>query len=384
MTEAKKPGKGRVFLYIVIIVAVLVFIAEGIVSMVIYQREGADKLASIEAIKKVKGFFAVRSKTLDISNHKFVRPDSSEAVNMRIAGESIASNRFIHESWVEFRNHDFHGEFMNMAQGMRATSPSQHIGTGSDTLDIYFFGGSTMFGFNVLDHETIPSQFVRLYKEKFPNGKTIRVRNYGTPMYYSYQELLLFSNLLYHQHKPSIAVFLDGVNDFWFVNASYNRQSYFSYIFRQMFNEGLRSKGEFKFIDSAESMVQRPAHIDSATFYSAIINNYLQNLSNIRMMADLAGTKTFFFLQPAPFYNYPNQQKDPMAFKQKNTRFDKIYPLLEQKADSIPQFTFLGNMLASETGYPFVDGLHYGPAFNTKMAAQILARLETELAAPGK
>ena len=77
-----------------------------------------------------------------------------------------------------------------------------------------------MFGFNVLDYETIPSQFVQLYKERFHDGKSIRVYNYGTPTYYSYQELILFSNLVYNGHKPDIVVFLDGINDFWFATAA--------------------------------------------------------------------------------------------------------------------------------------------------------------------
>ena len=81
----------------------------------------------------------------------------------------MKSNRFVQDSWVEFHNMDFNGAYMHMNGAIRTTQPEAFYNPSSkDTLTIYFFGGSTMFGFNVLDHETIPSQFVQQYKEKFP------------------------------------------------------------------------------------------------------------------------------------------------------------------------------------------------------------------------
>src|SRR5690606_30031209 len=118
------------------------------------------------------------------------RPDSTETVNRTIAEETVKSNQFVYESWVEFRNIDFDGKYLHMSGQMRKSSPAAYFSPASDdTLDIYFLGGSTTFGFNVTDEETIPSQFLQLYKEKFPRGKSIRVYNYAVPTYYSYQEL---------------------------------------------------------------------------------------------------------------------------------------------------------------------------------------------------
>ncbi len=101
-------------------------------------------------------------------------------------------------------------------------------------------------------------------------------------------------------------------------------------------------------------------------YYNGLINNYERNMKNASKMAALVGAKCYFFCQPSPFYNYPNQQKDPICFKDTNTRFDIIYPVLEKKAGNLENFTFLGNMLEKETGYPFVDGLHYSPKFIKK------------------
>jgi hypothetical protein len=380
MENKKDIGAGRKFLYFIIVLIVFIFLVEGLLSMYYYQKNGGENIASLEALKIIKKKLIPRTYTLDVTNHNTVRPDSSQEVNHSIAEESIKSNVFIHESWVEYRNKDFDGDYMRMSGSVRKSDPACYYSAArDDTLDIYFFGGSTMFGFNLLDHETIPSQFVRMYKEKYRNSRSIRVFNYGTPTYYSYQELVLLSDLMSKGHRPDMVVFLDGINDFWFATASYYRQSYFSYIFRQMFNEGLRSKGDFNFLDTAEAMSKDRDYIPTKEFNDKILSNYLGNIENIRMMANIIGAKTYFFCQPSPFYNYPNQQKDPICFKDTNTRFNYIYPLLEKMEEEVPDFTYLGNMLTTEKGYPFVDGLHYSPEFIRKIVGRIFATMEEDV-----
>ena len=367
---------GRQILFSSIAILILLFIIEGLLSIYVYQKAGPEKLASIETLRSVKHLLVPQKFNLDITNHNLVRPDSSK-VNNRIAEESVLSNKFVYESWVEFRNKDFDGRYMDMKSSVRRSVPEAVYNSSSgDTIDVYFFGGSTMFGFNVLDDETIPSRFLQLYKSKFPNGKSIRVYNYGTPMYYSYQELILLSNLIYSNRKPDIAIFLDGINDFWFATASYYRQSYFSYIFRQVFNRGLRSKGEFQFMDTASNMSKDPLNIPLNEYNEKLVSNYFENLENIRMMCAIAGARPYFFIQPSPFYNYKNQQNDPICFKDTNTRFNTIYPLVKKRGNEDADFIFLGDMLENEKGYPFIDGLHYSPVFINRIAAEIIDKVD--------
>jgi lysophospholipase L1-like esterase len=373
----RKDGIGPKIFLSIIMILVLFFLIEGILSVVLYQQSGPEKLASVEIMKTLKATFTRRDFPVNIEPHILVRPDSSKEVNTKIANEAMQSNRFVQDSWVEFRNMDFDGAYMHMSGSTRRTQPDSFYNPASDdTLDIYFFGGSTMFGFNVLDHETIPSQFVQLYKEKFPNGKSLRVYNYGTPTYYSYQELILFSNLVYSGHKPDLVVFLDGINDFWFATAAYYRQSYFSYVFRQVFDKGLKTNGKFQLVDTADAMFKDPKSIPLNEYNEKLVSNYFENIENIRMISKVAGSKPLFFSQPSPFYNYPNQQKDPVCFKDTNTRFNYIYPLVKKYGSTYPDFIFLGDMLHEEQGYPFIDGLHYSPAFIRKVAAKILDEMK--------
>lgn len=373
----RKTGTvAKIFLRITLLLVLFVLI-EGMLSVVLYQQSGLERFASVEIVKALKSKFMRREFPVNVEPHILVRPDSSKEVNTKIANEAMQSNRFVQDSWVEFRNMDFNGSYMHTSGSTRRTQPDTFYNpAANDTLDIYFFGGSTMFGFNVLDHETIPSQFVQLYKEEFPDGKSIRVHNYGTPTYYSYQELILFSNLVYSGHKPDVVVFLDGINDFWFATASYYRQSYFSYVFRQVFEKGLKTNGNFQLVDTADAMFMDPKNIPLNRYNEKLVTNYFENLENIRLISQLAGAKAYFFSQPSPFYNYPNQQKDPVCFKDTNTRFNYIYPLIKKQGTAHNDFVFLGDMLHNEQGYPFIDGLHYSPAFTRKVAARILDKMK--------
>lgn len=375
--QKKKPGVGaKIFLGIILLLFIL-FLIEGIASVVLYQKKGQAKLATIELVRTLKSMFTRKEFPVNVQPHILTRPDSTKEVNAKIADEAMKSNRFVEDSWVEFRNMDFNGEYMHMAGPNRVTQPDAYYNPSSkDTIDIYFFGGSTMFGFNVLDYETIPSQFVQLYKEKFPDGKSVRVHNYGTPTYYSYQELMLFSNLIYNGHKPDVVVFLDGINDFWFATAAYYRQSYFSYVFRQVFEKGLKTNGKFQLVDTADAMFMDPKNIPLDQYNEKLVSNYFENIENIRLMCNMSGAKPYFFSQPSPFYNYPNQQKDPVCFKDTNTRFNYIYPLVKKHGAEHKDFVFLGDMLHDENGYPFIDGLHYSPGFTRKVASRMLDEMD--------
>lgn len=380
MENKPRRSAARKLLYTLILLLVVLVLIEVMFSIFFYHKNGNEKLATIEALKMGKQMLKGNRSSVNVDNQKLVRPNAGEDVNKQIAEETNFSNKFEYEPWIEFRNIDYKGKFVNVEASQRRSVPATFINPSSkDTIDIFFFGGSTTFGFNVADNETIPSQFLQLYQSKYPNGRSVRVFNFGTPTYYSYQELMLFTKLLFEGQRPDIVIFIDGVNDFWFAKASYYNQSYFSYILRQVFSQNLLTGGKFQFKDTADRMYQNPTDIPLQQYNDTLVNHYFNNIRNANMMATMAGAKSFFFCQPVPFYKYPNQQQDPICFKDKNTRYDYIYPIVEKNAASLPGFTFLGNMLEQEKGYPFVDGLHYSPAFTKKVTEQILLKVEEAL-----
>lgn len=103
---------------------------------------------------------------------------------------------------------DFEGRYVNVKNRVRRSHATTVPG---EPFDVWFFGGSTMFGFDAQrDEHTIPSEVVRLAEA---DGRPIRARNYGGPGMTNYQETLIFAQLVAAGERPDLAVFYDGIND---------------------------------------------------------------------------------------------------------------------------------------------------------------------------
>lgn len=381
MAEKKPVSFGKRILYIAVTLFFLFLIVEAILSIFYYQKRGSSKLATLELARTIRQAFYPKLTPYNPEAQKLVRPDSSDAYNDLVTKETALSNRYEYSPWIEFKNADYKGSWMNIDNRVRKSVPDSYINpAANDTLLIYFFGGSTTFGFNVADFETIPSIFVQQYKERYPNAKSIKVVNFGCPNYYTYQELVLFTNLIFEGHKPDIAVFFDGLNDFWFGQMLYHNQSFYSFYFRKSyFSAQPPSMEELWFKDSLQALFKTPAGISEKDYSDRLMENFFKNIDNIRKAATMTNTKTYFFCQPVPFYKYPNQVNDHVVFRDSNTRFNYIYPILEKKAPSVDNFTFLGDILENEKGHPFVDGFHYGPKVHKNIANRMIDVMQKDL-----
>lgn len=381
MSNKRKRSLGRSLIDVLILFAIFFILAEIILNVVYYHIYSSEKLASIQLVKNIDRSLSMNSNlNAAASQQKLIRENCPPEVTIAIGKETAKANRMVFEPWVDFKIEDFKGKYVNVEGLNRKTIPSAYTSSASsDTLLVYFFGGSTTFGYNVADDETIPSQFVKNYAEKFPKGKNIKVVNFSMLGYYSYQELLLFSQLLFTGRKPDIAIFIDGVNDFFFVRPAYERKPYFSHVLDRGFESRIFGINDLL---RKELEADLPG-IEPKQFYTVLINNYIENMRNIKIVGDSYNVKTYFFCQPVPFYKYPRQQSDPICYKERNTRYDLIYPQMEAKANSLPNFTFLGDMLEHYNGgYPFVDGLHYSPAFTSTIVNRILEKLSSEFVIP--
>lgn len=103
---------------------------------------------------------------------------------------------------------DFQSRYVNVANRVRQSYTTTLPG---EPLDVWFFGGSTMFGFDgQRDDHTIPSEVVRLGEAQ---GRPIRAHNYGAQGLTNYQETQIFAQLLVSGGRPDLVVFYDGIND---------------------------------------------------------------------------------------------------------------------------------------------------------------------------
>lgn len=373
--ENKKTSLRKRLLYILILVMVVFFLSESILSIAYYQSYGGSPLATMGLFEKVKYFFVHKEDRSDYyKSQQLARPDSSAVMSKTVSDEAIAANGFEYQPWVGYSAKTFAGNYININGLVRKSIPeSSTTIIDTNAVTIYFFGGSTMFGFNVADFETIPSQFVQLYKEK-GFKKPIRIVNYGVPTYFSYHELVLLTQLLYNGHRPTIAVFLDGLNDCIGVRTTVHKEAFLKYRMKQAFTMDIR-RGNRNYEDSLEFMFQMLHGSTVRGVSDSIFSNYVSSKKNIETLSKAFGVMPFFFIQPVPFYNYPNQKNDPICSQKDYPHFQPIFTKLEQELSNNNNAVFLGNMLLNEKGIPFIDGFHYSPSFSKKIAASILEKI---------
>ena len=356
---------------------ILALLFEMISSMVHYRKYATGKLAILNLVERY--FKNTPDQSLYHRMHEIVRPDSTPEIGRRIADEIWDANKYMYEPWLMFKVVDHQSKYVNINGFERKSIPAEYINPASgDTLDIYFFGGSTMYGYNLSDAETIPSQFLKLYQKENQGGKSVRIRNFGVPYYYSKQELILLSTLLFQGNHPDIVIFLDGLNDFYPSRMLYYDRPHFSYAMQQAFDGKMFQKANRSLLDTSDQYYVDPPGIAPRDYYDALYNKYVNNISHAGALCNKIGIRSYFFCQPVPFFNYPNRANDPIAYKVNYDRYDHIYPKLEKSAGTIKNFFFLGNMLQDVKGNPFVDQVHYSPDFSEQIARQLYLTVKRE------
>jgi len=374
----KKKTVTRLIVQLLIVILLL----EVLLRIVFYQQTGTDRLALIGIARRIKRKIIPPNEDQDRVYQDFLlaRPDSSNEVNKQIVQEADASNHFEYAPWAEYKNIDFSGRYINTKGFTRTTTPDTCLTSDSMQMKkIYFFGGSTMYGVNITDRETIAAAFVNIYKQQFPKGVSIKVVNYGIPAYHSYNELMLLSHLVYSNQQPGIAIMLDGLNDFLMPGAVLNRRPYFYYRLRQASKDNINFKELENINDSTASLFDNPAGYSEDALADTLARNYLSNIDRVKKLAAANNFDAFFFIQPNPFYHYPNKKNDPICGKLQFPLVEKGYGLLEKGSAGISHCFFLGNMLAHEQGYPFIDRFHYSPFMCHTIAKELVAVIGTEI-----
>lgn len=94
---------------------------------------------------------------------------------------------FTYVPYIGPRERPVQGRYVSSADGVRGSY--EPAGLAADAPEVWFFGGSTLWGEGQRDAHTIPSEIGRLAEAA---GNPIRVRNFGVRGYTALQELLVF------------------------------------------------------------------------------------------------------------------------------------------------------------------------------------------------
>ncbi len=195
-----------------------------------------------------------------------------------------------------------------------------------------------MFGVNATDKETIPASFMNLYKARYPNGRSIQVVNYGQcGFHFVWGELMLLSHLLYSGNKPSIVIVFDGLNDLLLVNAAQKRLPYYYYHLRATGKDDI-DYDALNSVNDSHQCLGRSARFEAPgrgvpareALAGDLLDKYLENRKNMKELATAHGITPFFFIQPTPYYHYPNRGNDPVCASERNEILERDYAILEK------------------------------------------------------
>lgn len=300
----------------------------------------------------------------------------------------------------------WHGKYVNNDENesgvwRRTTNPASSACETKRKVNIWLFGGSTVYGTGVPDWATLPSYLSRRLNAAGPNCVT--VANFGVEGYVSNQELLQLLDELKAGLRPDIVVFYDGVNDASAAGPSPgapNAHFYFGTIKNRV--EGSIS-GRLDFVRESYTMrtleqIIRPLRPKPPSVLPvgelrakavATLDNYEANLKLARALSEALHFTLYCFWQPSLFYGQKPLvpfEKNVLAINSSeknasNARWSIViaeaYQEAEHRAAQGGEFVFLGDLFDSVAEPIYIDEAHLGPRGNELVAQFIAKYIET-------
>jgi len=293
----------------------------------------------------------------------------------------------IYSPFVEYKMTPYQGRYFNIAEDGFRLNGGAAADLKAPGPKVFVFGGSTTLGIGVGDDETIPAYVEQALKAA---GRTdVQVFNFGVVSYFSTQERIALERLLTAGIKPDVAVFVDGVNDFYYCTipdvSAWNERLI------QLTNA--RSRVPFLIdLSRRSNVVQLARHLggdksvivrewgsfcNSGEDVAKVAHRLDTNRRIIDATAERMGFKALFVQQPVPTYSYDNRkrpfpvQEEMLGYHMNSARG---YPLMAQQR-SQGQLWERGLLWLAELepaeGNAYIDTIHYSPRFNKAIGDKI-------------
>ena len=294
---------------------------------------------------------------------------------------------YIFSPWVIFKERPRSGKFVNVDKNGFRISNDMGLALDQPGIKIFVFGGSTTFGYGLDDSSTIPAHIQRQLSMLYPD-RDIHVFNFGRAYYYLEQEAILLLELIKNNHIPSVAIFIDGLNEGfnepfyvdelrWLFSA-YNYiplNLLLGYLHRSYSGRIAHKIVEYINPSTVEEINQQVSSM------AKNIDKYIISKEIIALLAEKYNFDVYFFIQPVPGYRN-NLQKH--MFLQDDLTGDHIAFLeqymqaLEKTVDNHNSFS-LTNLLQVYKKQPFVDNVHYTSEVCRMIAEAITEKVELHL-----
>ena len=330
-------------------------------------------------------------------DHRVGYPTFPDKANTRHHFSELKKLVYRYKSFIGWRPMPFSGESITINSDSHRASTNQ-----SKSDSVWFFGGSTMWGFGVSDSATIPSY----YAEQSGN----KVYNFGEQGYTSRQSLAaLYNQLLEGEHIPSRVIFYDGYNDVY--DGCSVTTPLFANGYEDKINKLIREDSSYvhKLFAALRPLVDfigeplkiiiaktaTPVANKSKTLYDChikprkaevIARLFATNWYFAYLMSRLNDVTFTGVLQPTAFSSSADLSFAVNGeLTNKNvleSQFRALYPLIKKELSAIckvdPEFcdalVFADNSLEPKQQY-FFDLVHLGPKGNQLMANYILESL---------
>jgi hypothetical protein len=332
--------------------------------------------------------------------------DDAEMQAFLVENTAHAQAANIYEDFTMFRPVPWHGRFFNFEEaGYRAVRDQGPWPPSPQFFNIFVFGGSTTMGIGP-DWAAIPSYL----QEKLSNwsgpGRPVKVYNFGRGAYFSTQERILFEQLLMSGYKPDGIVFIDGLNDFFYLDGKPSEWTRFRDVLpsppppslpvtQPPFLERMRLHliARLLFLQSTSTYrlaqvvaaelspaptPELPIYKPEATSPAALgatIDRYIETKRQVAAIAAAEHIRALFIWQPVPGYGYDLSHHimlNPLYGLGGHERSGLGYPLMAARRGEMGNdFLYLADMQRERNDPLYMDAVHYNAMFCEEIASAI-------------
>jgi hypothetical protein len=310
------------------------------------------------------------------------------------------SRPYIFEDFTLFKEQPYRGRYVNVDKNGFRISKNQGIWPPDKEKNflIFIFGGSSAFGYGVSDSETVAS-FLQERLSKVGLKRSPVVYNFGRGHYYSTQERILFEKLLVEGYVPDMALFLDGLNEFFYYNdngtalsSSFEKlllgdigELFLKELRRRFvvlrYLRDMRKRIKRLFTRNADLQRRERGTPDPARLMN-IIERYIVNKRMIEACGTILGVQTVFVWEPVPGYEY-DLSLHPFGKGGfgRHGYSQKGYPLMKEymKAHSLGNNFLWCADIGKDVKEPlYVDLAHYSPRMSVLFAETICGLLRQQ------
>jgi hypothetical protein len=292
----------------------------------------------------------------------------------------------------------FDGQFTHIdVNGVRQTPGAA---CGDESLTVYVFGASALWGLHARDEQTIPAALQREL------GDSACVVNFAVWDFVSTQELLLLARQLQAGGRPDLVIFFNGVND---ILSAYHTgradvhphldqiAGLFDHprghspplqeLLLDELEESTNTVPLFQRVldddDNAQTVNYRTLGIDADQLGAEVARRYLGNLRVLEALATGYGFEVRVFWQPIIVLGDKPLTDDEATLRASlDPAFVELAAVVYQDVFSArnpnPNLVDLSGIFDGDSALRWFDGVHVFPEVNAVIAAEMLRYIDSE------